>query len=455
MQIKPLAMLMTFALAAQLADAADVPRFKAAPQTSPLSERLYKAPAIATPYKPVLTVEEKVAGLSLFWAEARSSFVHFDHVPDLAWDQVYMEYLTKVIAAPTTRDYYRIMMQLAPMLQDGHTNIYPPRELGNEFFARPPMRTALVEGKVLVEWVGNPALQARLHVGEEVVAIDGEPALEYGRRHIEPFVSASSPQDREMRTYSYQLLTGPAGKPVTLRLRTADGAERDEVVDRSGSYQGPPRFVFKTLPGDIAYISIDHFESDESVAMFEIVVPEILKAKGLVIDVRHNGGGSSEYGLRILSWLTRQPIGSAYAYRRDDDAYRRAQGTSAIRWTPMSLNGETYKAQHKDVFNGPVAVLTSAQSFSAAEDFAVSFRMLKRGIIVGEPTGGSTGQPLFLDLPGGGKARICIKRDVFPDGTEFVGKGVTPDVEVHPTVASLRSGADPVLDRAVAELRKQ
>jgi len=142
MQIKPLTMLMASALAAPLAYAADVPRFKAAPQASPLSERLYKAPAIATPYKPVLTVEEKVAGLSLFWAEARGSFVYFDHVPDLAWNKVYMDYLSKVIAAPTTRDYYRIMMRLAPLLQDGHTNIYPPRELGNEFYARPPMRTA-------------------------------------------------------------------------------------------------------------------------------------------------------------------------------------------------------------------------------------------------------------------------------------------------------------------------
>ncbi|MYM87438.1 hypothetical protein GTP91_09630 [Rugamonas sp. FT82W] len=433
----------------------DEPRFKAVQQTMALPERLYKTPAIATPYKPVLTVEEKVAGLSLFWAEARSSFVHFDHVPDLAWDQVYMDYLSKVIAAPSTRDYYRIMMQLAPLLQDGHTNVYAPEELSDEIYARPPMRTALVEGKVLVEWVGNPDLKARLRVGEEVVAIDGEPALEYGRHHVEPFVSASTSQDRAMRTYSYELLMGAASKPVKLRVRAADGAERDEVVERSGSYQGPPRFVFKTLPGDIAYISIDHFENDESVKAFEKAMPDILKAKGLVIDVRRNGGGSSEYGERILSWLSRQPIGSAYSYRRDDDVYMRAQGSPAVLWTPVLGNGETYKAQHKDVFNGPVAVLTSAQSFSAAEDFTVSFKMLKRGIIVGEATGGSTGQPLFLKLPGGGSARICAKRDVFPDGTAFVGKGVAPDVEVHRTVASLRSGADPVLDRAVAELRKQ
>ena len=99
--------------------------------------------------------------------------------------------------------------------------------------------------------------------------------------------------------------------------------------------------------------------------------------------------------------------------------------------------------------------LTSAQTFSAAEDFAVAFRGMKRGIIVGEASGGSTGQPLFLDLPGGGKGRICVKRDTYPDGTAFVGVGVLPDVEAHPTVAGVRAGTDPVLDRALAELGKR
>lgn len=433
----------------------DEPRFKALRRTMALPDRLYKAAAIATPYKPVLTVEEKVAGLSLFWAEARSGFVHFDHVPDLNWDRVYMDYLAKVIAAPTTRDYYRIMMQLAPLLQDGHTNIYSPEELGDELYARPPLRTTLVEDKVLVERVGNPALQARLRVGEEIVAIDGEPVLQYGRLHVEPYVSASTPQDRALRTYSYQLLMGDASKPVALRVRAEDGAERTEMVERTGSYQAPERFVFKILPGDIAYISIDQFENDESVKAFEKAMPEILKAKGLVIDVRRNGGGSSEFGLRILSWLSRQPIISASSYRRDDDAASRAQGGAMVRWVPVGFGDEAYRAQHKDVFNGPVAVLTGAQTFSAAEDFAVAFRLMRRGVIVGEATGGSTGQPLFFALPGGGSARICVKRDVYPDGSPFVGKGVMPDVEVRRTVAASRSGADPVLDRAVAELRKR
>ncbi|UMR30351.1 hypothetical protein MJ904_25785 [Massilia sp. MB5] len=110
------------------------PRFKAVLATAYVPERAMQTKALATSYKDQLSLEERVAGLSLFWAEARHGFAHFDNVPALNWDKVYMEYLSKVIAARDTREYYRVMLQLAPLLRDGHTNIYPPRELMAEFF---------------------------------------------------------------------------------------------------------------------------------------------------------------------------------------------------------------------------------------------------------------------------------------------------------------------------------
>lgn len=85
-------------------------------------------------------------------------------------------------------------------------------------------------------------------------------------------------------------------------------------------------------------------------------------------------------------------------------------------------------------------ILTSSRTFSAAEDFVAAFKSLKRGLVVGEATGGSTGQPLLINLPGNGSARICTKRDQFADGDDFVGKGVLPDKEVKPTVGDFRKG---------------
>ena len=74
----------------------------------------------------------------------------------------------------------------------------------------------------------------------------------------------------------------------------------------------------------------------------------------------------------------------------------------------------------------PVAVLTGAMTFSAAEDFVAAFDAMHRGITVGEATGGSTGQPLIFHLPGGGSARVCTKDDRAANGMVFEGVGLVP-----------------------------
>jgi carboxyl-terminal processing protease len=99
-------------------------------------------------------------------------------------------------------------------------------------------------------------------------------------------------------------------------------------------------------------------------------------------------------------------------------------------------------------------LLVGPRTFSAGEDFTVAFDAMRRGKIVGEPTGGSTGQPLFFTLPGGGSARVCTKRDSYPDGREFVGRGIQPHIVVHPTVSDFRAGRDTVLEAALRELQK-
>jgi carboxyl-terminal processing protease len=97
-------------------------------------------------------------------------------------------------------------------------------------------------------------------------------------------------------------------------------------------------------------------------------------------------------------------------------------------------------------------MLVDAQTFSAAEDTVAVFKLMRRGVIVGTASAGSTGQPWLFDLPGGGQARVCVKRDTYPDGTTFVGTGIVPNVPVQMKIEDVREGKDPVLDRAVLEV---
>ena len=113
------------------------------------------------------------------------------------------------------------------------------------------------------------------------------------------------------------------------------------------------------------------------------------------------------------------------------------------------------RGENTQPFLKPIVVLSSPRTGSAAEDFLVAFKPLKRGLVIGEPSNGSTGQPLNISLPGGGSARICSKYDTFPDGTQFVGVGVLPDILAKPKVSDFTENKDSVLEVALQELAKQ
>ena len=85
---------------------------------------------------------------------------------------------------------------------------------------------------------------------------------------------------------------------------------------------------------------------------------------------------------------------------------------------------------------------------SAAEDFLMPFKDTGRGILVGETTWGSTGQPVYLnyqDLQVG----IGAIRAYMPDGTPFEGVGIQPDIPISRSRDDLYLGRDPVLEKAL------
>jgi C-terminal processing protease CtpA/Prc len=419
--------------------------------------KLFASPALATPYRDNISDDEKVAGLSKFWSEVKYNFVYVERLKQLDWDKLYLEYLPKVRATASTADYYRVLMELCARLQDGHTNVYPALEVWESQLAGPKIRTRLIEHRVLVTAVFDPALRAQGVVpGVEVMTVDGEPALAYGRRVHEPYQSASTAQDRDVRTYGYAFLSGPrdkaprvgfadaAGKRFELALPRYDSAALKTAVPRR------PPFELRMLPGGVAYVALNSFENDDAANQFIAAFDQISKATALVIDVRNNGGGNSDVGYRVLATLTASPLATGQWSTRQYLPTWRAWGRPM---PDLSEQQSGWRADPQHQFSQPVRVLTSAATYSAAEDFAVAFDTMKRGMIVGEATGGSTGQPLFIDLPGGGRARNCTKADTYPDGRVWVGVGIQPALEVHPTVADLRKGKDTVLEAALASLR--
>lgn len=418
--------------------------------------RMWNSTAFVSPYQPTLDENQRIAGLSRLWSEAKYNFANFDLVPELDWDALYTSTLPKVRAASDTVSYYQALRAFVAQLHDGHSGLMLPPAVADQLEAQPGVRTALVEDRVFVRGLLDPALAATgIAPGMEVTTVDGQPVKAWAQARVAPYQPASTPQDLAARTYERALFSGPLERQVRVGLRDAAGREREIALPRmpvkafDAAYWGGPTFEMKMLPGNVAYVRILHFGDRSAADAFEARFAEIAKADGLVIDVRENGGGNSGEGYRLLSLLTDKPFRTSRWRTREYLPAHRA-------WSrPEAVHAEDageVPPDGKRLYTGPVLVLTSARTYSAAEDFVVAFDAMKRGRIVGEATGGSTGQPLLFDLPGGGKARICTKRDSYPDGREFVGVGVQPQVAVHPTIADLRAGRDTVLQAALALL---
>jgi C-terminal processing protease CtpA/Prc len=420
-----------------------------------MGPRFGNASALKTPYRARLSEAERLAGLSHIWSVARQGFVWFDHVPDLDWDKAYLDAIPRVMAARDTAAYYRELIRFTALLKDGHSNAYAPESLAPLFYSRPGLHTARIEGKVLVTEIADASLQSQgLRVGDVISSIDGLPVDAYVSRHVTPYQSSSTPQDLELRSYSYMLLAGDAKRPVRLGMQRADGSRYSVRAPRSGysAAPGKAREAFELRSDGVAVLKASQFENDAAAKLMDANSEAILNAKALVIDMRGNGGGSSNLGWMLLSWLQQSPVPTPVSQVREDNPYQQASmgPSSAEMW--QNLPSQPFEIEHDKHFDGPVAVLIDAATFSAADDTAAAFKLMKRGIILGMPSGGSTGQPFSFALPGGGTARICVKRDSYPDGTDFVGVGVQPDIKVERTVASVRDGSDPVLSRAVQAL---
>lgn len=412
--------------------------------------------SLASPYKENISEDEKVAGLSLLWSAAKYNFANFDLVPDLNWDSLYMAYLPRVRKTSSTSEYYKILMELCARLKDGHTNVYPPKEIMDEMFTRPPLRTALVDDKVVITDVWSPSLTNNgLKPGLEITHINNIPIRQYAEKNIMPYQSSSTIQDLEVRTYNYMLLSGPKSEDLELRLQDGKGKVYDKKISRTGytDLTGMPQSLeFRTLEGNVGYLALNSFSDDRVPKMFDSVYSSLEKTEALILDLRRNGGGADGIALYILGCLTDKKMKTSHWRSPQYVPSLRVWGRNKDWYTEES---EDYAFDVKRFYNKPVILLISARTFSAAEDFTVVFDYMKRGTIIGEATGGSTGQPIMYKLPGGGLTRICTKRDTYPDGKEFVGKGIQPGITVHPSLSDLRQGRDTVLERALERLKEE
>lgn len=404
-----------------------------------------------------LSQDEKLYGLSRLWSEASYNFAFFGQVPHLNWDSCYQQFIPRVMKSTNDWAYYNILREFYSLLEDGHTCVLPPVELrtihdGN---SSNEIRTQLIENKVIITQVLSSSAQKKGIVkGMEILSVNDTDVRQYANQFVAPWISASTKQHKEMQVFDRYLLSGPTDEPVKIKVKSATGSLKEVWIDRSPWILEKELFkgqslVFKPLQQNYGYLKINFFYGDNFTSLFDSIFPLIQQTKGLIIDLRACVGGNSQKGDYILRHLTPSGYKMNNWFSPRHIALRSCWDKNPD-W--LFAEGDSLKPHpNKELYTMPVHILIDEGTFSSAENFAASFKSCNRGKLIGRKTAGSTGEPKMFLLPGGGKALVCTKKKVLPDGTEFVGYGLLPDIEVKKTIDEIRNNRDLILEKAIQE----
>lgn len=414
-----------------------------------------------------LSPEERLWGLASLWSEIKYNYPMWHRHPDLDWDAAYRARIAPALAEQSDADYYRLLTGFAALVRDSHVCAWPPPALAQRECAPAVGLWPLRERFVVIRVAEQLSIEAALALGDELVLVDGVPVATYAAERLAPYLCSPTPQNLALQV-AWCLLWGAAGSSVEVGLRRPDGAEYRCSLCRTPAEEGAAWLRYLPLAGDrqvssrelgegLGYLALPGFGQPEVVEQFDQALAALGPLRGLVIDLRMNGGGNSGFGDAITGRLIAEPLpGTRERRLRYSPALRSwgmGDGGRGIEWEELQMG--PLQPQGPVSFHGPLVLLTSPATHSAAEDFAAPLQVGGRARLIGEATAGSTGNPLAFPLPGGGGFRVCTRYQLLPDGREFVGVGLQPDIEICPTPADVAAARDPVLERAVRELGGQ
>ncbi len=250
--------------------------------------------------------------------------------------------------------------------------------------------------------------------------------------------------------------------PITLEILSSDGKKRSVRLLPTTSPDARPwlRFI-----GDTAVLTIPTFEiadySDDKLRMAMQALHDLVRqaterrAARLVLDLRNNGGGiryvSYSLACALVDHLTR-----VYTDKQGSQDVVKCSGASQ---TSVVYADEPGKAYEFDVANpsywtGPLAVLVSRYTMSAAEDLSNVLQAAKRAVIVGEPTMGALGTAAdgFERLVNKGTLKFSLKRYTDLDGKPLADR-IAPDLLIPLNPKIISKGRDTQLDAAISAIK--
>lgn len=338
------------------------------------------------------------------WIIIRDNYVR-DDFNGVDWDFVYEKYSPLFELIQNEQDHWNLMTDFVEELNDVHSRFISPESPVPQAWTGLIIEPNKEENRLYIWKVCSigPGNSAGLTRGDIITEIDGEPVTKSGDDwEKEDYRAAIFGNDGE-NNVSLTILQGPNSVLNTFSL-TLSGASGCDEFDSYIASQSPKIGVIRIRSYGIGATAA----STMILAALEDLEREG-PLDGLIIDQRHNGGGSPF----AASVFAEGIVGKLVSIREGgSETVFRIRG-------PVGWNTTT-----------PMVVLTDGNSISAAEYFPASLRELGRATIIGMPTRGESEKLAYFSFVDGSQMVISERALFLNDGTNFEGVGVIPDLLV-------------------------
>lgn len=194
----------------------------------------------------------------------------------------------------------------------------------------------------------------------------------------------------------------------------------------------------------ILYVNYRSFSEKISSEHLDHLMDQAKDLKGVIIDIRNNGGGSIQNGYALSSCFTSEKV--VFAHQRFKTGPGDDEFTS---WENLTIN-----PRDGERFEGPVVVLTNRRSYSASTFFAQMMRVIPHATLIGDHTGGGGGVPVYGELSNGWTYRFSASQALTPEG-EHMENQVTVDIKVDMLSNDESRGVDTIIETALAYIAAQ
>ena len=216
------------------------------------------------------------------------------------------------------------------------------------------------------------------------------------------------------------------------------------VVDKTlGSVKrfGNLGLIAKTKDG-FGYIRVNSLYNIKLELLNDMVeaIEKLFDSPGIIVDIRRNSGGSEFNAQLIASLFVSERVVYAMQSRRTGPRHTDLEVTSKRVIAPPKIKN----------YRKPIVCMFGPGAVSSGEGMAMMFRAIKSCTTVGQPTRGSSGNPLPVTLPN--KVVVWYSRwvSMMPDGTVIEDRGVKPEIIVKHV-----QGSDPTFTKAVEILKEK